>query len=75
MPKQRIIFTIRPDGTIEERVEGIPGPACENLTMPIEENLGEVMERTYTAEYVLRKMPEPMQKGQAAQEQCQEVGA
>lgn len=75
MAKQRIIFTIRPDGTVEERVEGVPGPKCEELTMPIEEELGEVVERTYTAEYVLAKMPEPTKEAQEAKERSQQVRA
>lgn len=75
MAKQRLIFTIRPDGTIEERVEGVLGPRCEELTMPIEEELGEVIERTYTAEYVLAKMPEPTKETQKAKERSERVGA
>ncbi len=75
MAKQRIIYTIRADGTIEERVEGVAGPRCEALTMPFEEELGEVVERTYTAEYVLRKMPEPTKEAQQAKERSQQVQA
>ncbi len=75
MAKQRIIYTVRPDGTIEERVEGVEGPTCEELTMPFEEELGEVVERTYTAEYVVRKMPEPRRETQEAKERSQQVRA
>lgn len=75
MAKERLIFTIHPDGTVEERVEGVAGPRCEELTMPIEEELGEVVERTYTAEYVLRKMPEPTKEAQQVKEQLEQVGA
>lgn len=75
MAKQRLIFTIRPDGVVEERVEGVPGPKCEELTMPIEEELGEVVERVYTAEYVLTKMPEPTKETQEAKERQRQVQA
>ena len=75
MAKERLIFTIRPDGTVEERVEGVLGPACEELTMPVEERLGEVVERTYTAEYVLRRMPEPTKTRAEAKERSQQAEA
>jgi hypothetical protein len=75
MAKEKLIFTIRTDGSIEERVEGVPGPRCEQVTMPIEEELGEVVERTYTAEYVLRKMPEPTKVGEAAKANSRQAQA
>ena len=32
MPQKTIRFTIRPDGRVEERVEGVAGEACQQLT-------------------------------------------
>jgi|CZCB01.1.fsa_nt_gi hypothetical protein len=49
--RQQIEFTIRPDGTVEERVIGVGGPACEDVTRGIEQALGEVQERERTSEY------------------------
>lgn len=61
MRRERVEFTIRTDGIVEERVEGVPGPACELRTEPFEEKLGEITERVHTAEYILRPMHEPKQ--------------
>lgn len=49
--QQQIEFTIRPDGTVEEKVTGVGGPACEDVTRSIEQALGEVRDREHTAEY------------------------
>ena len=42
MTLQTIRFRIRPDGRVEERVEGVIGPACQQLTRSIENRLGVV---------------------------------
>ncbi|MGA0253832.1 MAG: DUF2997 domain-containing protein, partial [Vulcanococcus sp.] len=42
MAQQTIRFRIRPDGRVEEVVEGITGHGCEQLTERIEEKLGVV---------------------------------
>lgn len=49
--RQQIEFTIRPDGTVEEKVTGVGGPACEDVTRGIEQALGEVKDRQHTSEY------------------------
>ena len=36
MPQKTIRFTIRPDGRVEERVEGVAGEACQQLTEEVE---------------------------------------
>lgn len=59
MAVERIAYTIRKDGTVEEKVEGVPGPMCEQLTQVFEARLGEVVERVHTAEYVLLPKPKP----------------
>jgi len=48
--QQSIRYRIRPDGRVEETVEGIQGSACERLTESIEARLGSVQQRQPTAE-------------------------
>ncbi|SBO44616.1 DUF2997 domain-containing protein [Cyanobium sp. NIES-981] len=50
MAQESIRFRIRPDGRVEELVEGIQGLACEQLTERIEARLGSVLQRSSTAE-------------------------
>ncbi|MFY8149836.1 MAG: DUF2997 domain-containing protein [Prochlorococcaceae cyanobacterium] len=50
MAEQTIRFRIRPDGRVEEQVEGIQGAGCEQLTERIEARLGVVQQRRSTSE-------------------------
>lgn len=50
MAQHTIRFRIRPDGRVEEVVEGIAGSGCEQLTERIEARLGSVQQRQPTAE-------------------------
>jgi hypothetical protein len=50
MTQRTIRFRIRPDGRVEEQVEGVQGQACEPLTERIEARLGTVQHRRSTAE-------------------------
>jgi hypothetical protein len=50
MAQHTIRFRIRPDGRVEEVVEGLPGSGCESLTERIEARLGSVQQRQPTAE-------------------------
>ena len=50
MAQQTIRFRIRPDGRVEEQVEGVIGAACEQLTERIEARLGSVQQRCSTSE-------------------------
>jgi hypothetical protein len=50
MAQRTIRFRIRPDGRVEETVEGLAGAACEQLTERIEARLGTVQQRQATAE-------------------------
>ena len=50
MAQETIRFRIRPDGRVEEHVEGVQGMACERLTERIEARLGSVQQRQPTAE-------------------------
>jgi hypothetical protein len=50
MAQRTIRFRIRPDGLVEEQVEGVQGRGCEPLTERIEARLGQVQQRRSTAE-------------------------
>ncbi len=50
-PKLQIEFVIKPDGTVEERVTGVNGPACEKITEIVERALGDVIKREQTPDY------------------------
>lgn len=49
MDQHTIRFRIRPDGRVEEFVEGVRGLGCEQLTERIEARLGAVQQRQSTA--------------------------
>lgn len=51
MARQQIEFVIRPDGSVEERVSGVAGPECVELTRGIEDALGQVTRREPTGEF------------------------
>ncbi len=50
MAQHSIRFRIRPDGRVEELVEGVAGNGCHQLTERIEAKLGSVQQRLPTAE-------------------------
>ncbi|MEI8249706.1 MAG: DUF2997 domain-containing protein [Synechococcus sp. ELA057] len=50
MAQRTIRYRIRPDGRVEELVEGVAGDACQTLTGRIEARLGSVTQRRSTAE-------------------------
>jgi len=54
MPQRTVRFTIRPDGRVEERVEGVQGETCQQLTERLEAALGTVERREPTAEAFLQ---------------------
>ena len=53
--KQTITFKIRQDGIVEERVDGVKGDVCENLTKDLEAKLGDLTRRIHTSEYYQKK--------------------
>jgi hypothetical protein len=55
-PLQEIEFIIHPDGRVEERVLGVKGMACEQLTLEINKALGEVYESKPTNEMFEQKV-------------------
>jgi len=50
MPQRTVRFRIRPDGRVEETVEGIAGDGCLQLTDRLEAALGIVERRESTSE-------------------------
>ena len=54
MPQTPIRFTIRPNGRVEERVEGVAGEACQQLTEEVEAALGRVERQESTSEAFLQ---------------------
>jgi hypothetical protein len=50
MPQRTVRFRIRPDGRVEEKVEGVTGDACLQLTDRLEAALGTVERRQPTSE-------------------------
>jgi hypothetical protein len=50
MAQRTIRFLIRPDGRVEEQVEGVAGEGCMALCDRIESRLGSVQQRRPTAE-------------------------
>ena len=54
MHQKTIRFTIRPNGRVEERVEGVTGEACQQLTEQVEAALGMVERQESTSEAFLQ---------------------
>ena len=54
MPQKTIRFTIRPDGRVEEQVEGVAGETCQQLTQEVEAALGTVERQESTSEAFLQ---------------------
>jgi hypothetical protein len=50
MGQQTIRFRIRPDGRVDEVVEGVEGEGCLALTERIEAQIGAVQQRRSTSE-------------------------
>ncbi len=67
MAQRTIRFRIRPDGRVEEQVEGVQGLACEQLTERIEARLGPVQLRRSTAEAFQARNLESLTSQQLAQ--------
>ncbi|GCE64205.1 hypothetical protein OMCYN_00109 [cyanobiont of Ornithocercus magnificus] len=50
MPQRTLCFRIRPDGRVEERVEGVSGHSCHTFTGRLEAYLGTVEQCTSTSD-------------------------
>lgn len=49
-------FIIHPDGRVEEKVTGIVGASCTEVTSAIEAQLGRVVSHEPTSEYFAQKV-------------------
>jgi hypothetical protein len=58
MAQRTIRFQIRPDGRVDELVEGVQGVGCEQLTERIEAQLGTVQQRRSTSDAF---QPQPLE--------------
>lgn len=50
MPQRTLCFRIRPDGRVEERVEGVSGHSCHTFTDQLEAYLGTIEQCTLTSD-------------------------
>ena len=48
-----IKYIIKPDGNVEEEVQGVFGHDCQRITKSIESEVGEVVSRDYLASFLL----------------------
>ncbi len=51
MSMETLEFIIYPDGRVKEKVTGIVGPSCQEVTAAIEAQLGQVVSQEKTAQY------------------------
>ncbi len=51
MSMETLEFIIHPDGRVQEKVTGIIGNSCTEVTATIEAQLGEVVSTEHTSEY------------------------
>lgn len=58
MSMETLEFIIYPDGRVQEKVTGIIGSSCAEVTAAIEEQLGQVMSTEQTSEYYAQPIQE-----------------
>lgn len=56
MSMETLEFIIYPDGRVQEKVTGIMGKSCEEVTRAIEEELGIVVSQERTGDYYNEKV-------------------
>ena len=56
MTMETLEFIIYPDGRVKEKVTGIVGKSCQEVTAAIEEQLGRVVSQQKTGEYFEQKV-------------------
>ena len=69
MPMQTICFRIRPDGHVEERVEGLRGDTCQSLTTAVESRLGAVVSCHPTADHYAQPSQQALHQVAAVEHQ------
>jgi Protein of unknown function (DUF2997) len=58
MSMETLEFVIYPDGRVKEKVTGIVGASCQEVTAAIEAQLGRVVSTETTAEYFAQPVTE-----------------
>ena len=53
-------FIIYPDGRVQEKVTGIVGASCAEVTAAIEAQLGQVLSQETTSEYFTQPLQQPV---------------
>jgi hypothetical protein len=56
MSMETLEFVIYPDGRVEEKVTGIVGRSCAEVTAQIEAQLGRVVTQEQTSEYYTQQL-------------------
>lgn len=56
MTMETLEFIIYPDGRVQEKVTGIIGKSCEEITLAIEAQLGKVISQEKNADYYNEKL-------------------
>ncbi|HAC63481.1 MAG TPA: hypothetical protein DCF68_08050 [Cyanothece sp. UBA12306] len=56
MNMETLEFIIHPDGRIQEKVTGIVGSSCQEVTAAIEAQLGRVVSQEKTSQYYAQKV-------------------
>ncbi len=56
MTMETLEFIIYPDGRVKEKVTGIVGASCQEVTAAIEAQLGRVVSEEKTSEYFAQKV-------------------
>jgi Protein of unknown function (DUF2997) len=56
MAMETLEFIIYPDGRVQEKVTGIIGKSCEEITLAIETQLGKVISQEKNADYYNEKL-------------------
>ena len=49
----KIKYRIKPDGDLEEEVQGVDGHACQRITNPIENEVGDFVSRDYLQSFFI----------------------
>ena len=67
MSMETLEFIIYPDGRVQEKVTGIVGASCQEVTAAIEAQLGRVVSQEKTAQYYAQTVHQSAKKTNKAQ--------
>jgi Protein of unknown function (DUF2997) len=67
MNMETLEFIIYPDGRVQEKVTGIVGASCQEVTAAIEKQLGVVLSTEKTAEHFAQKNHNPAETNNSVQ--------